>query len=407
MSPRPATIGWAQPPPADQEERTFPPRSVPACVPSEPGPGLSRSTAQARKRAAGRAHRSRELPRISRVPSGIIDALLLAAGQPWRGSIGLPVLAADDQCGRPDSREIRPAARLAGPRLDQQREHLGVRPGEVVNQPARRSLRLLPSDPSAESGTRQRRGVPGEFRSATPSRVQAGRGLVARTTRTRRAGPAHLIRPHPYRHPRCTCWPGNPVTLGHVLRPVGEVPPMAGPGDEMAAAAAGRGPMRASHADREQVIEALKDAFAHGRADQGRTRRAGRSGAGRADLRRAGRAHRRHPARPGRVRTGPPAGPGPAPAAGQGGRPVGRLPGPRGRRRVGQLHPRSGRPRRRSPLGWPDGPAGPIRRNRGSVDLVVRGGHVSAAATLWQAVAAPAGAGRRRPRRRTVPWHRP
>ena len=40
---------------------------------------------------------------------------------------------------------------------------------------------------------------------------------------------------------------------------------MAGPGDEMAAGAAGRGPMRASHADREQVIEALKDAFAHGR----------------------------------------------------------------------------------------------------------------------------------------------
>ena len=40
---------------------------------------------------------------------------------------------------------------------------------------------------------------------------------------------------------------------------------MAGPGDEMAAGAAGRGHMRASHADREQVIEALKDAFAHGR----------------------------------------------------------------------------------------------------------------------------------------------
>ena len=40
---------------------------------------------------------------------------------------------------------------------------------------------------------------------------------------------------------------------------------MAGPGDKMAAGAAGRGPMRASHADREQVIEALKDAFAHGR----------------------------------------------------------------------------------------------------------------------------------------------
>jgi hypothetical protein len=39
---------------------------------------------------------------------------------------------------------------------------------------------------------------------------------------------------------------------------------MAGPGDEMAAGAAGRGPMRASHADRERVIEALKDAFVHG-----------------------------------------------------------------------------------------------------------------------------------------------
>ena len=294
-------------------------------------------------------------------------------------------------------------------------------PASSANIPASVPARLPISQPGGRCGScpaihqqdpvpRQRRGVPGEFRSATPSRVQAGRGLVAGAARTGRAGPAHLIRPHLYRHP-CRR-PGVPgggqsrypwpwITSG------GEVPPMAGPGDEMAAGAAGRGPMRASHADREQVIEALKDAFAHGRADQGRTRRAGRPGAGRADLRRAGRAHRRHPARPGRVRAGPPAGPGPAPAAGQGGRPVGRLPGPRGGRRVGQLHPRSGRPRRRSPLGWPDGPAGPIRPNRGSVDLVVRGGHVSAAATLWQAVAAPAGAGRPRPRRRTAPWHRP
>jgi hypothetical protein len=43
---------------------------------------------------------------------------------------------------------------------------------------------------------------------------------------------------------------------------------MPGPGDEMAAGAAGRGPMRASHADREQVIEALKDAFVHGRLNK-------------------------------------------------------------------------------------------------------------------------------------------
>jgi len=40
---------------------------------------------------------------------------------------------------------------------------------------------------------------------------------------------------------------------------------VAGSEDEMAAGAAGHGRMRASHADREQVIEALKDAFAQGR----------------------------------------------------------------------------------------------------------------------------------------------
>jgi hypothetical protein len=39
---------------------------------------------------------------------------------------------------------------------------------------------------------------------------------------------------------------------------------MAGPRDEMAAGAAGREPMRASHADRDRVIEVLKDAFVHG-----------------------------------------------------------------------------------------------------------------------------------------------
>jgi Domain of unknown function (DUF1707) len=43
---------------------------------------------------------------------------------------------------------------------------------------------------------------------------------------------------------------------------------MAGPQDAMAAGAVGRGPMRASHADREQVIEALKDAFVHGRLNR-------------------------------------------------------------------------------------------------------------------------------------------
>ena len=40
---------------------------------------------------------------------------------------------------------------------------------------------------------------------------------------------------------------------------------VAGPEDEMAAGLAGRGRMRASHADREQAIEALKAAFVQGR----------------------------------------------------------------------------------------------------------------------------------------------
>src|SRR6516164_856911 len=44
----------------------------------------------------------------------------------------------------------------------------------------------------------------------------------------------------------------------------GEVPVMAGPGDEIAAGAAGRGRLRAFHADREQVIGILKIAFVQG-----------------------------------------------------------------------------------------------------------------------------------------------
>ncbi len=43
---------------------------------------------------------------------------------------------------------------------------------------------------------------------------------------------------------------------------------MAGPGDEIAAGAAGRGHLRASHADREQVIGILKAAFVQGMLDR-------------------------------------------------------------------------------------------------------------------------------------------
>jgi hypothetical protein len=44
---------------------------------------------------------------------------------------------------------------------------------------------------------------------------------------------------------------------------------MAGPEDEIAAGAGGRGYLRASHADREQVIETLKAAFVQGRLTKG------------------------------------------------------------------------------------------------------------------------------------------
>jgi len=44
---------------------------------------------------------------------------------------------------------------------------------------------------------------------------------------------------------------------------------MAGPGDETAGGARGRGHLRASHADREQAIEVLKAAFVQGRLTKG------------------------------------------------------------------------------------------------------------------------------------------
>ena len=73
---------------------------------------------------------------------------------------------------------------------------------------------------------------------------------------------------------------------------------VAGPGDEIAAAEGrGRGGLRASHADREQVIEALKAAFVQGVAGQGRIRPAGGPGVRGPDPRGAGRSHRWPPRR--------------------------------------------------------------------------------------------------------------
>src|SRR5713101_113729 len=55
---------------------------------------------------------------------------------------------------------------------------------------------------------------------------------------------------------------GNRATLS-LHRAHGEAPVATGPGDQVAAA--GRGRLRASHADREQVIDTLKAAFVQGR----------------------------------------------------------------------------------------------------------------------------------------------
>jgi len=54
---------------------------------------------------------------------------------------------------------------------------------------------------------------------------------------------------------------------------------------------AGRGRLRAGHADREQMIEALKDAFVQGRLTREELDVRG-PGAGRADPYRSGRPHR-------------------------------------------------------------------------------------------------------------------
>ena len=74
---------------------------------------------------------------------------------------------------------------------------------------------------------------------------------------------------------------------------------MAESGDEMAGDELGHVHLRASHADREQVVDVLKIAFVHGLADQGRVRCAARPGARLADRRRTDVAHLRSPGQPG------------------------------------------------------------------------------------------------------------
>src|SRR6202012_1570820 len=118
-------------------------------------------------------------------------------------------------------------------------------------------------------------------------------------------------------------------------------------------AGAGRDRRRAGHADREQVIEALKDAFVHGRLTRDELdARAGRALAAwtRAEL---AALTADIPLAPVAARAGPARAP--PPPAGQAGRRVGQLPGHGGRRRAARRPRRSGpsRPHSLSFLGPP------------------------------------------------------
>lgn len=94
-----------------------------------------------------------------------------------------------------------------------------------------------------------------------------------------------------------------------------KVPVSAEPEDQMAAAAAGRSRLRASHADREHVIDMLKAAYAHGGVTKHTTSRRSGPGIRIADLRGTGRRHRRQPDRADRGPAAEQAGPDAGPAA--------------------------------------------------------------------------------------------
>jgi hypothetical protein len=66
-------------------------------------------------------------------------------------------------------------------------------------------------------------------------------------------------------HPNIYRWSTSLPRYAAGIVLVGVVKVTAGPGDQGAADAAGHGYLRASHADREQVIDVLKVAFMQGR----------------------------------------------------------------------------------------------------------------------------------------------
>ena len=173
-------------------------------------------------------------------------------------------------------------------------------------------------------------------------------------------------------------------------------------------AAAGRDRLRACHADREQVIDTLKNAFVHGRLTKDELdARTGQALAARtyADL-----AALTADIPPGPAVAGPARPPAPARR-----RPLARAAVKSGiclfiaaaAIGAGMLFPADcRRPRPRS-LGRPDSYPGGIRHMDGGRHHGVRGVDLMGAEVLPRAAAAPAGAGRPGPRSRTVRRHRP
>ena len=213
---------------------------------------------------------------------------------------------------------VRPAPQRAG-----SRSPCGVRAGCAGH------LRLL--DPCVHVGSADYLGLAGQaFRSAATTGASTGRGWPGIPTLAVRR-PGQRLPPGGHGHqqtaeaapirrppPLLSRWPR--LVLCPVLGSGGD-----GDGDRVRGrpAAAGRDRLRAGHADREQVIKALKDAFVAGRLTRGEpgVRAARRSPRGpaptwppspptyRPDRPQAGQ--RARPPRPGAVRwPGPPAGSG-------------------------------------------------------------------------------------------------
>ena len=176
---------------------------------------------------------------------------------------------------------LRPAAHLEADVVDRRADHEAQRlePG-LAQQHVLRHRQVRGEDPGRAGPGGLREPAVGGLR--LPAEVSAAgrfenRGMELSFRRARRRA---ALAPAAYRRPRPnTRWPAGPgageYRRGQVpgyaesaSRSYWEAPVIAGPGDagdKRAAVSADRGLLRASHADRERVIDTLKIAFVQGR----------------------------------------------------------------------------------------------------------------------------------------------